>query len=120
MKHKKGKVKKQGEQYVVQDLETGNILPLKFSQIQSAIDNGEVDSDKVVEFEIVPRYLEEKDVNSINGFAKIIPQKKRMYTEEEVEELLLKICRLQNDKLTTAKDISAWLKNNAKGEIPVT
>lgn len=52
-------------------------LPLKYSQWQSAIDNGEVDSDKEVEFEIVPRYLEEKDVNSSNGFAKIIPQKKQ-------------------------------------------
>lgn len=84
MKHKKGKVKKQGEQYVVQDLETGNILPLKFSQIQSAIDNGEVDSDKEVEFEIIDKTI----VDYYTIYAKIIPQKERIYSKQEVEKLI--------------------------------
>lgn len=92
MKHKKGKVKKQGEQYVVQDLETGNILPLKFSQIQSAIDNGEVDSDKEVEFEIKDGFVHGGEGVITDRFsiryAKIIPQKKRMYSEEEILMLL--------------------------------
>lgn len=45
-------------------------LPLKYSQWQSVIDSGKVDSDKIVEFEIINRpYLDDRDI------AKIIPQK---------------------------------------------
>lgn len=60
-------------------------LPLKYSQWQSTIDAGEVDTDKIVEFEII--------IQTSNGrgplldIAKIIPQKKRMYSEEEVKSL---------------------------------
>lgn len=49
-------------------------LPLKYSQWQSVIDNGEVDSDKTVEFEIVNDFNVGK---SYISYAKIIPQKKK-------------------------------------------
>lgn len=81
-------------------------IPLKYSQWQNAIDNGEVDSDKVVEFEIIENkgYLicshckNPYDCSPTDGkciicrksglselikglsIAKIIPQKKRMYS----------------------------------------
>jgi hypothetical protein len=64
----------------------GNVtkqIPLKYSQWQSAIDNNEVNSDKTVEFEIIEMGL----YDQVN-YAKIIPQKKRMYTSEEVELLI--------------------------------
>lgn len=35
----------------------------------------------------------------------------RYYTKEEVEALLLKICRICDDHLTTEKDITLWLKS---------
>ena len=47
-------------------------LPLKYSQWQLAIDNGEVDSDKVVEFEPSVTTLDKWGFS----YAKIIPQKK--------------------------------------------
>jgi len=58
-----------------------NQLPLKYSQWQSAIDKGEVDSDKIVEFEIIS--IEHFSPNP--NYAKIIPQKQRTYTREELE-----------------------------------
>lgn len=66
-------------------------LPLKYSQWQSAIDNGEVNSDKVVEFEIMDfkgwDFL--KQENHPDQFAKIIPQNKRMYTEDDFNTFAL-------------------------------
>lgn len=54
-------------------------LPLKYSQWQSAIDNGEVDSDKVVEFETINELKKEIAIGKpLITIAKIIPQKKRM------------------------------------------
>lgn len=77
-------------------LETTKQLPLKYSQWQSAIDNGEVDSDKVVEFEIknlvggieFDGHADPKTNHKDLWIAKIIPQKKRMYTQEEVDHLI--------------------------------
>lgn len=59
-------------------------LPLKYSQWQAAVDKGEVDSDKTVTVEIgggLNQYpYNERGVT----YAKIIPKKKRLYTEEEL------------------------------------
>lgn len=69
------------DRYGEQEADITRILPLKHSQWQSAIDNGEVDSDKEVRFEIL-------NTPGPNEYAKIIPQKKRMYSEEEVISLM--------------------------------
>lgn len=70
-------------------------LPLKYSQWQSSIDNGEVDSDKEVEFEKVRTARDSKSnffktksdsiplIETFN-YAKIIPQKKKVYSEEDM------------------------------------
>ena len=58
-------------------------LPLKRSQWQSAIDNNEVDSDKIVDFEIIDPIL--KSHLSDQEYAEIIPQKKRVYTFEDMD-----------------------------------
>jgi hypothetical protein len=76
-------------------------IPLKYSQWQAAIDNGEVDSNKEVEFEIISTPFKQP-ANPIHGIswskaqldagedltiikiAKIIPTKKRLYNEDEV------------------------------------
>lgn len=78
-------------------------LPLKYSQWQATIDSGVVDNDKEVEFEIVvqdgphpnDRYFE---------YAKIIPQKKRMYSEEDVHNLMMQ----------------AWINGQANPTSPYT
>lgn len=63
-------------------------LPLKYSQWQSAIDNGEVDNDKEVEFEVVNMVLSTTCEDDYDyQIAKIIPQQKRMYSETQVKEL---------------------------------
>jgi hypothetical protein len=53
-------------------------LPLKHSQWQAAIDKGEVDSDKVVMFEVLPGIICE--------YAKIIPQKEKEQTWDEIRD----------------------------------
>lgn len=65
-------------------------LPLKYSQWQSALDNNEVDSDKTVEFETKNIINTELNNNKILVpiLAKIIPTKKKLYTEEEVKKIL--------------------------------
>lgn len=56
-------------------------LPLKYSQWQTAIDNGEVDSDKEVEFEVVtraipcPDNIEGCELLHVRTYVKIIPQR---------------------------------------------
>lgn len=77
-------------------------LPLKYSQWQSAIDSGEVDSDKVIKFEIKTHTRDTSEITGADGelnglpmqfqYAKIIPQKKRMYSEEEVKEIVFEFC----------------------------
>lgn len=62
-------------------------LPLKYSQWQNAIDNNEVDSDKVVEFFIETFAMDSKRANdNATFFARIIPQNKRLYSEEDILE----------------------------------
>lgn len=84
---------------------TKQYLPLMYSQWQSAIDNGEIDSDKEVEFEIKDCVwkdtIEGKDtLVPTFQIAKIVPQKKRMYSEEEVEDICMGwMIHLQNNKL---------------------
>lgn len=74
-------------------------IPLKYSQWQSALDNNEVDSDKVVEFEIKDILINispknsplHKTVFNKTQIAKVIPTKKKTYTEDELILLLSKI-----------------------------
>lgn len=71
-------------------------LLLKYSQWQSAIDDGLVDSSKEVKFEIKEYHIDE--LNPVEYLqakvAQIVPQTKRMYSEEEMlyklSELLTK------------------------------
>lgn len=59
-------------------------IPLKYSQWQAAIDNGEVDSDKTVQFEMIQNLISgseysagQSDINrGKKVYAKIIPSKK--------------------------------------------
>ena len=64
-------------------------LPLKHSQWQAAIDNGEVDSDKTVEFEIVQSLAQRADKrdNLPDQIAKIIPTKKSIYSDKDKHHL---------------------------------
>jgi hypothetical protein len=60
-------------------------ITLKHSQWQASIDNDEVDSDKIVEFEIIT------DVAMVSEicYAKIIPQKReKLFTEDEVHSFI--------------------------------
>jgi hypothetical protein len=77
-------------------------LPLKYSQWQAAIDNGLVDSDKIVEFEIgiatckqcmlvQGMHLSPDCCGNYTQYAKIIPPKKRTYTEDEVKDIIRKV-----------------------------
>jgi len=93
------------EEPLSQNYDIKKSLPLKYSQWQSAIDNGEVDSGKVVEFEIKAGY---RNLGKSNGerfdeaklvIAKIIPQKKRMYSEEQVKIIALKYANAQHNKI---------------------
>jgi hypothetical protein len=74
-------------------------IPLKYSQWQSAIDNGELNSDKMVEFEIVKRAYNKDgfpitnavyEDDYVKSYAKIIPieKKERLYTEEQLIEAM--------------------------------
>lgn len=70
-----------------------NQISLKNSQWQKAVHNGEVDGDKIVEFQIVVEESSYEDDETIRPmtyrtvYAKIIPAKKakkKMYSEEEL------------------------------------
>lgn len=93
-------------------------LPLKYSQWQAAINAGEVDSDKVVEFEIKGIDLvgtntgqPDYDWNKQYQIAKIIPQKKRMYTERELE---IAYCIGLLNRMLTMDELSVELKTAQK------
>lgn len=85
-----GIIEKEGNSLLMKELPKQQMrqLPLKYSQWQSAIDNGEVDSDKEVEFEIKHGFVHGGEGEIVDKFcaryAKIIPQKKRVYSEEEM------------------------------------
>ncbi len=79
----------EAKEFVLRENTYTKQLPLKYSQWQSALDNGEVDSDKEVEFEIITNDTSNYNVIPQNfikhiQFAKIIPVKKRMYSEEDM------------------------------------
>lgn len=93
-------------------------LSLKHSQWQSAVDNSEVDSDKVVEFEIITKVLRpglgaifegENGLEYLNTkYAKIIPHKKRMYSEEDVWSLFVKMITADTTDGTLGKYKEWW------------
>lgn len=85
-------------------------LPLKYKQWQSAIDNGEVDSDESVEFEYIEMGLYDQV-----SYAKIIPTKKKMYSEDEVAELLYQYDKDKRGiQASHAWQAANWLKGRNK------
>lgn len=92
-----------------EDYNTYKQIPLKYSQWESALDNGEVDSDKVVEFEIKGLEVIESD----SHYAKVIPQKKRIYTRNEVEKLIMKYA-LDQHSIVCSPELGNWIKENLK------
>lgn len=91
-------------------------IPLKFGQWQSAINNGEVDSDQVIEFVKLHKYFSIDNFKTATDFyyAKIIPANKKMYTEEEVKELCLKGMNIvtKAHKVATIINIDTWWEQN--------
>lgn len=93
-------------------------LPLKYSQWQSAIDNGEVDSDKEVEFEI-KQFMDEDEDYEIVTFAKIIPQKRKVYTREELRKAVWESRKFYSKHTFTPfnrlrEPFNEWFEENVK------
>ena len=92
----------------VDKLRKSKQLPLKYSQWQAAIDNGEVRSNKKVKFEIMD-YGNKQYGHPI--YAKIIPQKERKYTREYIEELLHEFnSTLIEGKVYDGYDLDKWIE----------
>lgn len=113
-------------------------LPLKYSQWQEVIDNNEIDTDKEIEFELA-YYMKDNTEETLKEFmvaksealissgkavlyAKIVPKKKyKLYSKEEIEELLLKFSLWENgiikpndSEIKTGKSIVASFLNFIK------
>lgn len=89
-------------------------LPLKYSQWQSAIDNGEVDSEKEIEWEEFTINAQSLTKDWVRG-AKIIPQKKkRMYSEEDMKQFGLWLGK--NFKKSKNKLIDELFKDYENGK----
>lgn len=98
-------------------------LPLKRTQWQSAFDNKEVDTDKIVRFQI----RESRNLISgviYNTFARIIPErnpaytnivkkKERLYTLEDVKSIALHYAMDQQDRYgDMGSFFDAWIEKN--------
>lgn len=81
-------------------MRTMKTVPLKYSQWQSSIDNGEVDADKVVTFEVITerkRYEGDGDTY-LKEIAKIIPIKTKISYLHSDEETATKVEQLLANK----------------------
>lgn len=86
-------------------------FPLKYKQWQLAIDNCEVDSNIIVDYEIIMSWKDNDVKTEPINYAKIIPQTKKSYTEEENLERLA--------DLLTKYNVRHYLNINAFGYSPI-
>lgn len=82
-------------------------LPLKYSQWQLAIDNGEVDTEKEIGIEII----DSESLNTKIKLAQIIRKAKRQYSEDEVRVLLSEVGELYRNEFTYGSPaFEEWFK----------